>query len=123
MQAHIIIEKLSVDCIIGCLSHERTTPQLISIDVKLCVDVKRSVETDDVSDAVNYVDVANLLTKTAIDSKCHLLERLAWNCCDALFGTFVGLKTIELQVSKPAAIPAASNTAVSLCVHRDDWGS
>ena len=122
MKAVVGIEQLKVDCIIGCLPHERKSTQIISLDLNLSVDIGSAVKTDNVSDAVNYTTVSELASKVAIDAECQLLERLAWLICSALFKDFPAISDIDISIHKPQAIFNARNTFVRLQLNRLEVG-
>ena len=73
----ISIERLRVNCIIGCLPEERKTPQDILVSVTLETDVSPAANADDLSLTIDYHALAQSITRFAQSHPFRLIETMA----------------------------------------------
>lgn len=106
MIATIGIEKLSVMALIGVFAHERVGAQELFIDIKAEFDVSKCIETDSVSDALNYDALANRCRELADKTSFNLIESFASTLIDVLSAEFP-ITHIWVRVSKPNALKNA----------------
>jgi 7,8-dihydroneopterin aldolase/epimerase/oxygenase len=103
MQGSIQISALEVQCIVGCLPHERETPQKLVLHLDAHYDFLKVAQSDDLQDAVNYTALATLLEEFIIQERFHMLEALVVRACQYLLAQNPVLNTITLRAEKPAA--------------------
>ncbi len=77
MIGRITIDGLQVDCIIGCLSSERTTPQRLRLDLWIDVPTDAAADSDDLADTLDYTAVARQVAFILQGGRFHLLESAA----------------------------------------------
>ena len=83
----------------GATADERRSTRRFQVDVDLRVPIGRAIETDRLSDAVNYHDVCAILVEIG-ESKAHrLLERLAGYMLRALKEKWPHAQ-VEIEVRK-----------------------
>ena len=69
------------------------------IDLKLGVDISKAMQTDEVTDTVNYAEVYNVI-KTEMDISSKLLEHVGKRIVKKLFEQFATIEEIDLFISK-----------------------
>ncbi len=77
MIGRITINGLQVDCIVGCLPAERTTPQRLRLDLWVDVETDPAADSDTISDALDYTAVAEQATFILQEARFQLLESAA----------------------------------------------
>ena len=77
MIATIVVEGLQVSGVIGVDQWERSVRQQLWIDVRLEVDIAAAVAEDDVSKALDYGALSNLIAAEVEGCDFQLLESLA----------------------------------------------
>jgi FolB domain-containing protein len=105
------IKNLRLQAIIGTKDWERETPQAIIINVKLDVNAAAAVSSDDLSQAVDYRELANEITGFVRRSHCFLLETLADGILRLILST-QGVRSATVEVDKPAALDIAESVSV-----------
>ena len=68
-------------------------------DLKLGVDISKAMQTDEVTDTVNYAEVYNVI-KTEMDISSKLLEHVGKRIVKKLFKQFATIEDIDLFLSK-----------------------
>lgn len=86
----------------GVFDHERATGQEFVVDVSLYLDVAQAGRSDDLSDTVDYGEVATsvhaLIEGEPMDLIESLAERIAQQCL-----TWQAVREVEVTVHKPQA--------------------
>jgi len=103
---------LRVPCRIGTFPKERRQKQWVVLDIAFPCDARKAARRDRLEDAVDYHRVAQEATRFVERQAPQLLETLAEGLAGHLLG--LGLKKVDLRVSKPAAIPSAKEARLSL---------
>jgi 7,8-dihydroneopterin aldolase/epimerase/oxygenase len=112
--AEIIVEGLSISCIIGDLPHERNAEQVLSMDLTAQVDIRRTAESDDLSHSLDYVALADLAMQTARNGKYRLVETLAYETIRASFKQFPIIKSLSVRIRKFGCHPSAKTCGILL---------
>ena len=109
------IKQLKVQTIIGLLPHERIYPQLLLLDIEMTVHFEQCIQdhTEDLSQSVDYSEVAKNLTKWIQESKFELIESIALEGTKRLLHSFPNIEHCKITVLKPEAIPEAEAAMVS----------
>lgn len=93
----------------GCLESERTEGNTFMVDVSFQYDVTAAAATDDLSDAVNYAAVYDIVAaEMAVPS--NLLEHVAARIATAIRKAFPQMLSLTVSVAKtnpPVNGPAA----------------
>jgi len=108
----IHLSGLTVETIIGILSHELENKQPVVIDLKLFTPFSKAAASDDINDAVDYQKLSEGLLDYVANSQFHLLEKLADEIAQWLFKHFP-LEKVQISVNKPRALTYA-NVGVSI---------
>lgn len=99
MESYIYLNHISVYAYHGVSPQETKVGNTFLIDLKLKVDLRPAIDSDDLSDTVNYADVYRAVSEEmAINSK--LLEHVAGRIVRRLFAGFPTIEAIEIRLSK-----------------------
>lgn len=84
----------------GCTKEESIMGGYFIVDVSFACDASQAVRTDDVRDAVDYLQVY-LSIKKVMEQPKHLLETLATEIIGQIKSDFPTVSNIQVKVSKP----------------------
>lgn len=91
----------------GVFDEEKRTGQTFVVDVRLTADVSKAIESDEVSNTVNYAVVADIAIKHMTGPSLNLIETLAQRIATECL-TLDRVETVAVTVHKPQApIPHA----------------
>lgn len=107
----IYLHGLKIDTVIGMFPWERNIKQQILIDLDLAVDLTKVVVSDHIADTLDYDALAKRLTEFVGNSRFHLIEALAEQIAALIMAEFQ-VKWLKLRLTKPGAIPNASEVGV-----------
>lgn len=107
----VVIEGLTVECVIGVRDWERKIKQRVVLDLELAWDIRRAASTDDLADALDYAAVSRRLTDFVSESRFELIETLAARCADLVRSEYA-VPWLRLKLSKPGAVPNATTVGV-----------
>lgn len=113
--AKIGFENYHVSCIIGDLPRERLQPQDLYIDLYVEADVKDCAKSDEVTDTVDYVRLAEICTQTS-EKKFKMLETYAYNVLQTMISEF-SIRSGWIKVKKNNAFQESCNATVELLIH------
>lgn len=101
MIATIELEQIKIYAYHGCYAEEQKVGNNFTVDVTLRVDATRAAATDNIQDALNYVDVANIV-KEEMMQKSHLLENVVSRICNRIKSEFAtyGIVGGSVRVAK-----------------------
>lgn len=85
---------------IGVKDGERANPQILLINFHGVYDLSKAMQTDNVSDTINYSTIAKRIKTIVAETKYHLLEALANHIMRELFHEF-SFSEITLRIEKP----------------------
>jgi dihydroneopterin aldolase len=86
--------------IVGVLPEERERAQPLRIDLDLHVDLSDAGVSDALGDTVDYGAVCDALARTLDVARPELLERLAAQLVDAVFGVDARIASVTVDVAK-----------------------
>jgi dihydroneopterin aldolase len=111
----VFIEDLRIETIIGIYDWERTTRQIVALDVEMAFDNRAPAASDRIDDTLNYKAVAKRLVAFVEASQFELVETLAERCAEIIRGEF-GVRWLRLKLSKPGAV--TGSRAVGVVIER-----
>ncbi len=118
MSDRIRLFGINVEARHGVLAEEKTTPQPFRVDVDLGVDLSVAGHSDELTDTVDYAQVAaqvvELLRGPPVDLIEHLAERIAETC---LIHPYV--EDVLVTLHKPRAPVGVPVDDVTVTVHRE----
>ena len=104
---------IEVTCSIGIHDFERETPQRITVDVEVLLDIKAEPSADDISEAVNYDDIHQHVVRIATSRHFDLQETLAREIFDTL-GAIPGVHGLSVRTAKPDVYKEVAEAAYQL---------
>jgi dihydroneopterin aldolase len=97
--SYIKLTGLKFHSLIGHFDEEKIIGTNFNINIYIKVNTKKSAISDNLTDALNYVDVYELI-KSEMEKKCNLVENATYRILKKLFLTFPQIKKIKIEVSK-----------------------
>ena len=114
----IMIRKLRVPTHIGVTDEERARPQVVSVDLTMHADLRRSAISDDLADTVDYDRVLVEITGLIRSSKTRLMEHLAEEIANHI-SRYPLIDRVTVEISKPEFRPGGIDVAgVSVKIER-----
>ncbi|MCJ7745796.1 MAG: dihydroneopterin aldolase [Actinobacteria bacterium] len=113
-----MISDLKVFAHHGVLSEEREKGQDFLFDVEIEIDSRAAVESDDISETVDYAEVVESVSRMATGERYNLIETLASKIADYLV-TLPGARKATVTVKKPEAPLPVSVGWVGVSVSRE----
>ncbi len=107
----VFLRDLRVETIIGIFDWERTTRQVVNIDLEMAADIARAAATDSIDDALDYKSISKRLIDFVSTSSYQLVETLAEEIAGILRNEF-GVAWVRVTLSKPGAIRGARDVGV-----------
>ncbi|MCX4028018.1 dihydroneopterin aldolase [Endozoicomonas sp. SM1973] len=99
----VLIEQLEVSTVIGVYEWEKQQPQPLIIDLAMDIDCTAAMQSDDLTDALDYAKVAELVTQYCNKEQFQLLEKLAGELIRLIFTEF-SVAAVKIKIRKPQAI-------------------
>ncbi len=101
----------------GVFEEERRNGQDFVVDVRLYLSLSPASKHDDVSQTVNYAEVATLIENHIKGEAVNLIEALAERIAQACLN-FERVESVQVKVHKPQAPIAVDFADVSVCINR-----
>ncbi len=102
------LQGLRVDCIVGIYEHERQARQAVIVDIALDYDFAAAAASDAIGAARANDGVASGVTELAQRRAFQLIETMAEETAAMLLARLPQVRTVRLEIRKPAAVPAAA---------------
>ena len=83
MISTIRLNKIQIYAYHGCYAEEQAVGNNFTVDVTLDVDTTAAAASDDITDALNYVEVYNIV-RDEMAVKSHLLENVVSRICSSV---------------------------------------
>ncbi len=119
MTDRISINGLVVEGRVGVTEEERSTPQLLVIDLELAVDLSTASRSDDLNDTIDYAIVTGTVATLVARTERKLLERLAAEIGDEL-SAFTGVLGVTVRVMKQHVPVDERVSEVAVAISRGD---
>jgi dihydroneopterin aldolase len=114
----IILKDLGFYGYHGVFAEEAKLGQRFFVDLELGADLSVAAATDELSTAISYAEVYDVV-KAAFEAKrVKLIEALAQNVVDAIFDKFQGVEWVVIRVRKPEAPIAMVRGEAAIELHR-----
>ncbi len=95
----IELKGMKFNSYIGHYEEEKIISTKFNIDLKIKTNIKLAGKTDNLDDALNYVNVY-LVVKNEMDKKCNLIENVTERILNELFNKFEKIEAVKIKVSK-----------------------
>jgi len=109
----VFINNLEIEAIIGIFDWEREVRQVISINLEMEFDNKKSAQSDDIKDALDYKKVGKRVTAFVENSKYKLIERLAEQIAKLVLKEFP-VSSLMVSVTKPGALRGSKSVGIRI---------
>jgi len=110
----ITIEDLRVNCIVGIHDWERAKEQPVLITVKLFVSIELAANSEDITQTVNYSEVARSIQKKVKAGEYRLLETMAEDLAKMILTEHSRVRKVRIVIKKPQAVLDAHWTSVDI---------
>ncbi len=97
--AIIELEEMEFYAYHGCFKEEQIVGNRFMVNVALTANIDKPASTDNIVDAVNYVEIYNLL-KEEIAVTSHLLESVATRMVNRILKSYPMVENVRLKISK-----------------------
>ena len=121
MTSYILLDNLRLFAHHGVGRQETIVGNEFTVSLRLKVDFRQAMQTDDVAETVSYADVyESVKQEMAIPSK--LLEHIGGRIVNRLFQDFTQIEEIELKLMKrnPPMGADIEAAGIELCQRRDE---
>lgn len=95
----IEINGMKFHSFIGHFEEEKKVGNKFNVDIKIKTDCKKSGQSDNLKDAIDYVEIYNVI-KDEMQKKCNLVENAAARIKSSIFENFPQAQSIVLKISK-----------------------
>ncbi|MDE6347376.1 MAG: dihydroneopterin aldolase [Bacteroides sp.] len=121
MTSYIFLDSLRFFARHGVGEQETVVGNEFIIDLRLKVDIRHAMQTDDVADTVSYADVYTAV-KEEMDIPSRLLEHVSGRIVRRLFRDFLQIEEITLKLAKrnPPMGADIEAAGIELCLSRYD---
>lgn len=102
----------------GLFSEEAALGQRFFIDLQCGVDLSGPGRTDTISSTVSYATIYDVVKAAFEDRRMHLIEAVAQNIVDSVFGAFAEVEWIIIRIRKPEAPIAMVRGEAAIELHR-----
>ena len=99
----IFLNNLKIDTFIGIYDWEKETLQTLGFDLEIDWDIRAAAASDDITDTLNYGDIAQTIVNFVEASRYQLIETLAEDLCALLLKEYP-IPKLKLTLSKPVAL-------------------
>jgi len=107
----VYLRDLRVETIVGIFEWERTTRQVVALDLEMAADVAAAAATDSIEDGLDYKAISKRLIELVSGSAYQLVETLAEQVAAIVRHEF-GVPWVRVSLSKPGAIRGARDVGV-----------
>jgi 7,8-dihydroneopterin aldolase/epimerase/oxygenase len=107
----IFLHGLTAECVIGFIDWERRVRQTVVLDLELPVDCRRASLSDEVSDTLDYKQVAKRVLAYVAASEFKLVETLAHRVALLILEEFA-VEWVRVALNKPGAIRNSRDVGV-----------
>lgn len=107
----IYLNDLRIDTVIGIYDWERRVRQTIVLDIEMAADIKKSAETENIEDTLNYKAVAKRIISFVSESEFQLVETLAEKISKIILDEF-DVPWCKLRLNKQGAVRGVRDVGV-----------
>lgn len=118
MNDYIKISGLEVYANHGVFPEENKLGQKFVISIKMCLDLSKASENDDLKQSVDYGEICGRVTQFTQNNTFKLIETLAYGITENLLDNYRLLTSVETTVEKPWAPVGLPLDTVSVTVKR-----
>lgn len=120
MHATLGVEKIDVECILGVTEEEREKPQQVRLAFEIDYDISQAAQSDELSDALDYDRIVEMVSEHMIWHKYRLLEAAVAGVVEMLAKAYPFIDRVMIEIRKPHALPGAAESYLRLDTGRGD---
>ena len=102
----------------GVLPHEATEGQDFIVDLLVTVDLRAVSLSDDLTQTINYADLAQIAHENIVGERVQLIERLAGRIAEEISSAYSQITSVSVTVHKPHAPVAVNFEDISVTITR-----
>lgn len=95
----IILKNIRIHTNHGCLTEEELIGSDYRVDLKVKLNLERSIASDELADTINYVHL-NRIVKEEMAIRSKLLEHVAGRISNRIFNELTDAKEVIIKISK-----------------------
>jgi dihydroneopterin aldolase len=102
----------------GVLPHEAIEGQEFSVDLLVTLDLSAASLTDDLTETINYADLAQIAHDNIVGERVQLIERLAGRIAEEISSSYSQITSVSVTVHKPHAPVDVNFEDISVTITR-----
>ncbi len=102
----------------GVLPHEAIEGQEFSVDLLVTLDLRAASLSDDLTETINYADLAQIAYDNIVGERVQLIERLAGRIAEEISSTYPQITSVSVTVHKPDAPVDVNFEDISVTITR-----
>ncbi len=102
----------------GVLPHEAIEGQEFSVDLLVTLDLRAASLSDDLTETINYADLAQIAYDNIVGERVQLIERLAGRIAEEISSTYSQITSVSVTVHKPDAPVDVNFEDISVTITR-----
>ena len=96
---YIELKKIICHAYHGVMEHERIVGNRYSIDLKIFLDLSKSIESDNLNDTINYAGIFSLI-KEEMAIPSNLIEHVAGRIIKKILHTYPDISKVKIRLAK-----------------------
>ena len=102
----------------GVLRHEATEGQEFIVDLLVTLDLRAVSLSDDLTQTINYADLAQIAHDNIVGDRVQLIERLAGRIAEEISSAYSQITSVSVTVHKPHAPVTLDFEDISVTITR-----
>jgi dihydroneopterin aldolase len=102
----------------GVLPHEAIEGQEFTVDLLVTLDLRAVSLSDDLTQTINYADLAQIAHDNIVGERVQLIERLAGRIAEEIASGYSQITSVSVTVHKPHAPVAVDFEDISVTITR-----
>lgn len=102
----------------GVLPHEAIEGQEFSVDLLVTLDLRAASLSDDLTETINYADLAQIAYDNIVGERVQLIERLAGRIAEEISSAYSQITSVSVTVHKPHAPVDVNFEDISVTITR-----
>ena len=102
----------------GVLPHEAIEGQEFSVDLLVTLDLRAASLSDDLTQTINYADLAQIAYDNIVGERVQLIERLAGRIAEEISSAYSQITSVSVTVHKPHAPVNVNFEDISVTITR-----
>lgn len=102
----------------GVLPHEATEGQDFIVDLLITLDLRAASLSDDLTESINYADLAQIAHDNIVGERVQLIERLAGRIAEEISSAYSQITSVSVTVHKPHAPVTVDFEDISVTITR-----